>query len=329
MRYLSLVLVTFLLICSCERDNTTNTNNYFLNIPEGFPHPYIPEDNQFTQERVALGKRLFYDPILSSDSTISCASCHKQELAFADDKAISPGVENRFGFRNSMSLTNVVYHDFFLREGGVPTLEMQVLAPIQDHNEMSFNILNVAQRLNNDSTYVQSSLKAYNRNPDSYVITRAIAAFERTLISGNSSYDRGFLNLSEKRGETLFFSEKLACASCHGSFLFTNQGIDNNGLYMDYADSGRYRLTYLTEDIGRFKVPTLRNIAETAPYMHDGSLADLSSVIDHYASGGKNHPNKNPIIQGFAISESEKMDLINFLKSLSDQQFLTNPEFQP
>lgn len=324
--WLFLIIVS---LSSCERDGLISQGPFKLDIPKNFPAPYIPEDNTLTWERIELGKRLFYDPILSIDSTISCASCHKQEFAFADNQAITAGVEDRLGFRNSMSLTNVAYHDFFLREGGVPSLEMQVLAPIQDHNEMSFNINKVAERLNNDSSYIKASMMAYDRVPDYYVITRAIAAFERTLISGNSKYDHDLLNTSEKRGEALFFSEELACASCHGTFLFTNQGIENNGLYQDYTDPGRYRLTNLPEDIGRFKVPTLRNIAETSPYMHDGSLSDLSSVIDHYASGGKDHPNKNPLISGFDISNSEKVDLINFLKSLSDQQFLTDTKFQP
>jgi len=327
MRNLLYILFLFLL-SSCESDKPIAEGSFRLSVPIGFPAPTIPEDNELTWERIELGKKLFFDPILSIDSTISCGSCHKQEFAFADNLAITPGVEDRLGFRNTMSLVNVAYHDFFLREGGVPTLEMQILAPIQDHNEMSFNIVAIAEKLNLDSTYVKASLEAYNRTPDPYVITRAIASFERTMLSGNSNYDNILLNESERKGKDLFFSNELACSSCHGTFLFTNQGIENNGLYENYEDSGRYRLTHLQEDIGKFKVPTLRNIELTAPYMHNGSMETLSDVIDHYASGGKTHFNQSNLITGFTISEIEKMDLINFLKSLTDEEFTHNSFFE-
>lgn len=322
------ILAILVIFSSCERDRVVDNETFRLSIPNGFPSPTIPEDNKLTWERIELGKKLFFDPILSMDSTISCASCHKQEFAFADNLAITPGVQNRLGSRNSMSLTNVAYHDFFMREGGVPTLEMQVLVPIQDHNEMAFNIVSVAEKLNLDSNYVKASLQAYNRAPDPYVITRAIASFERTMLSGNSDYDKNLLNQSELNGKELFFSDRLACSSCHGSFLFTNQGLENNGLYEVYEDSGRYRLTYLQEDIGKFKVPALRNIELTAPYMHNGSLETLEQVIEHYAEGGKGHFNQSELITGFSISEEEKYNLISFLKSLTDEEFIQNSFFE-
>lgn len=327
MRYTPYILILFLIL-SCDRDKPIVPPSYKLEIPEGFPYPIIPEDNPLNWATLDLGKRLFFDPILSLDSTISCASCHKQEFAFADNLEVSPGVENRLGLRNSMSLANVAYYDLFLREGGVLTLEMQVLAPIHDHNEMAFNIISAAERMKNDSMYVKLSREAYNREPDAFVITRAIATFERTMISGNSQYDKNLLSESQQRGKELFFSNSLNCTSCHGTFLFTNQGIENNGLYENYEDSGRYRLTHLQEDIGKFKVPTLRNIELTAPYMHNGSMETLSDVIDHYASGGKTHFNQSDLITGFTISEIEKMDLINFLKSLTDEEFTHNSFFE-
>jgi len=317
---------TLLFFVSCEVDAPI-INHYNLEIPEGFPEINYPNDNLPNHERIALGKRLFFDPILSRDSTISCSSCHKQEYAFADNKIVSPGIEDRLGNRNSMSLSNVAYYDFFLREGGVPTLEMQVLAPIQDHNEMDFNIIPVAARMKLDSSYVTQSLKAYNREPDAFVITRAISAFERTLISGNSNYDQNRMTASERDGKALFFSDSLACSSCHGTFLFTNQGIENNGLYANYADSGRYRLTHLQEDIGKFKVPTLRNIELTAPYMHDGSIESLEEVISHYEVGGKGHFNQSPLIKGFNLTSNERDNLIAFLYSLSDEDFTQNTYF--
>ena len=318
---------TLLCFISCEVDSPI-INHYNLEIPNGFPEINYPNDNLPNHERIALGKRLFFDPILSRDSTISCGSCHFQEFAFADNKAVSPGVESKLGTRNSMSLVNLAYADFFLREGGVPTLEMQVLAPIQDHNEMDFNIIPVAERMKLIPSYIAQSLKAYNREPDAFVITRALAAFERTLISGNSNYDKNRMTASERDGKALFFSDSLACSTCHGTFLFTNQGIENNGLYAQYPDSGRYILTHLQEDIGKFKVPTLRNIELTAPYMHDGSILNLEEVISHYASGGKSHFNQSSLVTEFTLTNVEKANLIAFLYSLTDDEFIANSNFE-
>ena len=323
-----LLIFLILLFISCGKERANQNEFFQLDIPQGFPDPIIPEDNQLTYERIELGKRLFYDPILSKDGTISCESCHKQEFAFADNVAISAGVEGRLGFRNSVSLANMAYQDALMREGGVPTLEMQVLVPIQDHNEMDFNIRSVAERLNLDSTYVNASIRAYNRIPDAFVITRALASFQRTMLSGNSDYDYNLLNEKEKNGKELFFSDELACSSCHGTFLFTNQKIENNGLYEVFEDSGKYRLTHLQDDIGKFKVPSLRNIELTAPYMHNGSISTLEEVIEHYASGGKNHFNKSELISGFNITDEEKDNLISFLKSLTDNNFTNNTFFK-
>ena len=318
---------TLLCFISCEVDSPI-INHYNLEIPNGFPEINYPNDNLPNHERIALGKRLFFDPILSRDSSISCGSCHFQEFAFADNKAVSPGVESKLGTRNSMSLVNLAYADFFLREGGVPTLEMQVLAPIQDHNEMDFNIIPVAERMKLIPSYIAQSLKAYNREPDAFVITRALAAFERTLISGNSNYDKNRMTASERDGKALFFSDSLVCSTCHGTFLFTNQGIENNGLYAQYPDSGRYILTHLQEDIGKFKVPTLRNIELTAPYMHDGSILNLEEVISHYASGGKSHFNQSSLVTEFTLTNVEKANLIAFLYSLTDDEFIANSNFE-
>lgn len=327
MRKLSILLIS-IIFGACENDPPLFHSSFELNVPNGFPEPKIPSDNPMLLESFELGKRLFYDPILSLDSTISCGSCHKQAYAFADNVAVSPGVEQRQGTRNSMSLANVAYYDFFMREGGVPSLEMQVLAPIEEHSEMGFNIVLAAERLQADSTYVAQSKLAYNRTPDPFVITRAIACFERSLLSGNSRYDQHLLNETELRGKALFYSDSLACSSCHGSFLFTNQSFENNGLYTNYVDSGKYRLTYNEADIGVFKVPTLRNIEYTAPYMHDGSINTLPEVISHYASGGKQHFNQSTLIQGFELNTQEEADLIEFLKSLSDESFLQNKLFE-
>ncbi len=329
-----------LLISACRKEEQAaivvpETDEYELRIPAGFPRPDMPADNALTTSRVALGRLLFYDPVLSADSTRSCASCHAPQLAFADSTAVSVGIAGRAGTRNTPTLANVGYQRKLLREGGIPTLEMQILVPIQEHDEFDFNIVLVADRLQRMPKYVEMAQKAYGREPDAFVITRAIAAFERTLLSGNSSFDQWFfqhkntaVGESVKRGYGLFQSERLGCGKCHDGFLFTNQDFTNNGLYEVYADSGRIRLTGLESDRAVFKVPSLRNVALTAPYMHDGSLPTLEAVIDHYQTGGKAHPNKSQILQPFALTAAEKADLRAFLGSLTDGEFITNPAFR-
>jgi cytochrome c peroxidase len=297
-----------------------------LQTPVGFPYPEIPEDNQPTKNRIALGKKLFFDPILSRDSTISCSSCHHVDKKMTDGLPVSNGIEGRQTLRNAMTVLNVAYQPNMFWDGGSPTLETQVVAPIESHVEMDFNVLKVVERLKNHSEYPALFLKAYGLDPSPYTLTRAIANFERTLFTGNSRYDdyqykniTTALNTSEKRGLDLFFSEKAECFHCHGGFNFTDFSFRNNGLYEVYADSGRARITALQSDVGKFKVPSLRNVALTAPYMHDGSLATLEQVIDHYNSGGKPHINKSFLIQPLNLSDQEKTDLINFLKTLTDQ----------
>ncbi len=327
-------ILALTLLFACEKELTEPTAEPLLAVPEGFPAPDFPEGNELTPERWALGKRLFFDPVLSSDSTVSCASCHLPEHAFTDGKQFSEGVEGRLGTRNAPTLANVAYHPYYTREGGVPTLEMQILVPIQEHAEFDFNILLIAERLNQDSSYVQLSRQAYDREPDAFVITRSIGCFERTMLSGGSRYDE-FLNgknsvlmAAEKRGKDLFFSEKLACSQCHGGFNFTNYAFENNGLYEDYPDPGRFRLTGDEADRALFKVPTLRNVGVTAPYMHDGSLPTLEAVVEHYNSGGKNHTHKSQLIKPLNLTTNEKSDLIAFLKALTDDDFLNNPKFR-
>lgn len=306
-----------------------------LVVPPGFPTPAFPDGNELTPARWALGKKLFYDPVMSSDSTLSCVSCHHAAQAFSDTVAFSPGVAGRPGTRNAPTLANIGYHPYFTREGGVPTLEMQILVPIQEHNEFDFNILLIAERLLRDTAYIRMSQEAYGRNPDAFVITRSIACFERTLVSGQSRYDQYFfqgknetLTAAEKRGMDLFFSEKTDCSQCHTGFNFTNYAFENNGLYTDYPDPGRFRLTELESDRARFKVPTLRNAALTAPYMHDGSLPTLEAVVEHYNTGGQSHPNKSTLVRPLALTAAEKADLLAFLRSLTDEAFVNNPKFR-
>ncbi len=323
---------------SCQKETHPDESSEvkLLSIPEGFPEMPFPADNEFSEIRWKLGKKLFYDPILSIDGSLSCASCHKPQLAFADDKALSPGVMKRPGVRNAPSLANIGYHPYFLREGSVPTLEMQVLVPIQEENEFAHNIVDIAAQLQEDETYVRMSEEAYGRKPDPYVITRALATFQRSLISGHSAYDQFYyqgktqaLSESEKRGMELFFSTKTQCGNCHGGFNFTDYTFQNNGLDTVYDDIGRKRLTGKPEDESLFKVPSLRNVGLTAPYMHDGRFATLEEVIEHYNSGGAKHLNKSAIIKPLNLSQADKQDLLNFLNSLTDFEFSANPIFYP
>ncbi len=307
---------------------------YQLNIPQGFPEPILQEGNPLTVSSVELGKRLFYDTVLSRDSSVSCATCHLPELAFTDGLQKSIGIKNRRVSRNAPSLANVVYQtEGILLDKGVPTLEMQIIVPVQEHSEFDFDLKLITERLKKNTMYVQLAKDAYGQEPNPYVITRAIANFERTLISGNSKYDQFIngdstaLNHSEQQGMRLF-TNKLNCTACHSGFLFTDFSLKNNGLYENAypLDSGRMRITHVEKDRDLFKVPSLRNVEVTSPYMHDGSIASLEEIIEHYSKGGQVHPNKSQFIKPFEISTSEKQDLIAFLKSLTDEEFLKKEE---
>jgi len=329
-----LPFISLLLLLACEMQPEMNIHEELAVVPKGFPDIIYPADNELTPERWSLGKRLFFDPILSSDLSISCASCHNPDLAFTDGRQFSKGVGARIGTRNAPSLANVAYHPYLLREGGVPTLEMQILVPIQEHAEFDFNILLIADRMKEDSTYVRASQEAYGRDPDPFVITRAISTFERTIISGNSRYDHFIngdsesLSVAEQRGRDLFFNDRLACSRCHGGFNFTNYTFENNGLYTDYTDPGRFRVTGEEADRALFKVPSLRNVDVTSPYMHDGSLATLEEVVEHYNSGGRNHPHKSNLIKPLYLTALEQADLVAFLKTLTDYSFLADEKFR-
>lgn len=302
-------------------------------VPGNFPEVIHPSGNELTVDRWKLGKKLFFDPVLSRDSSISCASCHAPQFAFSDTVGMSIGVEGRLGIRNAPSLANVAYHPYLTRDGSVSSLEQQVLVPIQDHVEFDFNIVKIEDRLLKDSAYNSMSRIAYGTYPSSFVITSALACFERTLISGKSSFDdyvagnRSALNEHQINGMNLFFG-KAGCSECHSGFNFTNYEILNNGLYLSYADSGKMRVTLKEEDRAKFKVPTLRNVLLTAPYMHDGSLSTIEEVVDHYSDGIQPHRNKAKGLKKLLLTEKEKSELKTFLESLTDSSFCSNPLFK-
>jgi cytochrome c peroxidase len=297
-----------------------------LEVPTGFPYPDIPADNQPTLNRIQLGEKLFFDPILSRDSSKSCASCHHTDKKFTDGLALSIGIDENLTLRNSMTILNTAYQPYFFWDGGVPTLEQQVIAPIENPLEMDFDVNLVVERLKMHPEYPALFESAYDLPPSPYTLVRAIANYERTLLTKKSRYDdylydnnTSALSPSEINGMNIFFGERGECFHCHGEYNFTDYSFKNNGLYLMYPDSGRARITTLTSDVGKFKVPSLRNIALTAPYMHDGSLATLEAVIEHYNSGGKPHPNKSGLIQPLNLTAQEKQDIVNFLKALSDK----------
>jgi cytochrome c peroxidase len=334
-RCCGLIIALSAFVSCSDEDIIQPTDNYrLMEIPEGFPPVIFPEDNEFTIQRWNLGKLLFNDKALSRNNNISCASCHKSELAFSDNVSFSNGTHNSSGKSNAPSLSNIAYHPYFTRAGGVPTLEMQVLVPAQEHDEFDFNLVDLTLKLRKEGQYNAMSQDAYGRIIDAYVITHAIANYERSFISGNSAYDKfrqgnnNALTPEQIRGMYLFFSRKTSCSSCHSAFNFTDYSFANNGLYEIYADSGRMRLTHLESDRALFKVPSLRNVEYTAPYMHDGSFNTLEDVVEHYNSGGENHINKSIHIKPLNLTNTEKRELVEFLKSLSDKEFVTAQIFK-
>lgn len=310
-------LVVFIVLASCAPEPSSD----LLSELATWPQMEFPTDNEPDAQKIVLGERLFFDPIVSIDSSISCASCHKEVYGFADDVAISPGVEDRLGKRNSPSLWNVGYQPYFMREGGVPTLEMQVLVPVQEHSEMAFNMVLLAQRLNANTAYKNDFLEAFGDSASAFTITRALAQYERTLIQEPTAFDEyvkgdnGALSVAAKKGFELFYG-KAGCDHCHSGPLMTNFGFYNNGTQIGPDDYGRAELTLDSADFYLFKVPSLRKVALTAPYMHDGSLASLRDVLEQYNQGGVGHDYTSDGIEPLNLNESELVALEEFLSSL-------------
>lgn len=278
-------------------------------------------------EIVELGKAFFFDKRFSSDSTISCASCHIPKFAFADTVSISPGVAGRLGFRNAPSILNLQNAPTFMFDAHIPTLEMQAIAPIQDSNEMGMKMGDLIRRLNKDEDYVDLAQKLFNRELDAWVITRSLATFQKTLVSNSSKFDQynkgntNALSVDEIAGWKLF-SERLYCTKCHVPPNFTNYSPVCNGVDSLYTnDQGRYRVTGDSSDIGKFKTPSLRNIMLTAPYMHDGRFEDIDQVLQHYMKGGLKSMNQHEVIQEFSLNQKELSQIKQFLTSLTDTSY--------
>ena len=318
---IKLVLV-MLAMSACARPDPV-PEELSLGVPVGFDPIPVPPHNRLTEAKVRLGRRLFFDPILSADSTISCATCHIPKILFSDGKPVSQGLNGRLGTRNAPSLINVAYQKLFFWDGGSITLEHQVFGPLQSSDEMGLDLASVLSRLKSDLAYREAFDDVFDEPPSLLGLTQALGAYQRTLRSGGARYDSynggntEALSGSEKRGLALF-EGKAGCARCHHGFLFTSLEFENNGLYVAGDDSGRARITGLREDYGMFKVPSLRNVAQTAPYMHDGRLPTLSSVIEHYDQGGNSVFGKSELIKPLNLNQRERADLEAFLHSLTD-----------
>jgi len=316
----------FALAFSCQQKNSHKPTIVKVDLPDYFPPIPLPDDNPLSREKIELGKKLFFDPILSRHKDLSCSSCHLPALAFTDGKVKSINVGGEPTLRNAPSLLNIAYHPYFFMDGGNPTLESQLIAPIENPLEMDLPFPEAVNRVASDSEYIFLFKKVFDTTVSPFTLSRAIAAYERSLLSYNSPFDQyhyqkkeNALSEKAKAGFKLFKSEEFACSSCHSGVLFTDFKFRNNGLKDNYEDDpGRGRITLKDEDIGKFKTPSLRNVALTAPYMHDGSLKTLDEVLMHYASGGSKHTNKDSLIKGFELTETDKELLIEFLKSLND-----------
>lgn len=342
-------LFFFCLNCSNEAVDGYAPTPLTLEIPQLFSDhiiaPVIPNDNPQTVEGVALGKKLFFDTILSADGTQSCFSCHSPENAFTDNTATSNGVDGNFGTRNSMPLFNLAwnYNERFTWDGKELSLERQALEPVQNPIELHSNWDDVVDRLQLHSAYPKLFQKAFNTNTiTKALVAKAIAQFERTLISANSKFDKytlgeTSLTVQELNGLDLFLREdKGDCFHCHGNPnnpLWTDNAFHNNGLDATFTDLGLGGVTGDPNDNGKFRTPSLRNLAFTAPYMHDGRFATIDAVINHYSEGLQNSTTIDPLMKkvdegGVQLTLQEKADLKAFLLTLTDTSFTTNPNFQ-
>lgn len=345
-QYLRYFLPIFLLLFlgySCDKNpvNPDGTTPYKLNLPSNMPSMPIPADNPLTVEGVALGKKLFYDPILSGDNTQSCGSCHRQHYAFVDSTLkFSVGIDKIQGKRNIMPLFNLAWGKGFFWDGGAANMESQVIGPIQNPVEMHESLVNVDAKLKAHPEYPALFKKAFGKDTITIpLLMKAIAQFERTLVSASSRYDKyargeagGTLSDQEIRGMNIFQDhEKGDCNHCHvlGS-TFTDFEYRNTGLDSIAIDSGRARITLKPIDLGKFKTPSLRNIEFTAPYMHDGRFATLEECVNHYNVGFHYASNLDGNLVGMVkgrMSAQDVQDLVAFLKTLSDYEFIADSRF--
>lgn len=334
------IIVLFFL--SCRKDpeiiapSATNESAYAPVIPQGWPQPiYNFENNTVTEAGFTLGRHLFYEPLLSEDTTVSCGSCHQQVFAFTNGPGhpVSHGVHDLLGKRTSPPVFNMNWHSKIMWDGGIQNLENQPLGPIQNPVEMNLPIVDALNRIAASPKYKQLFKNAYGDTVvTSQRFLKAFAQFMGLMVSYNSKYDKvkkGDDNFtsSESSGYTVY---KNKCASCHAEPLFSDYGFRNNGLPLTPAqDSGRWRITHDPSDIFKFKTPSLRNLGFTAGYMHDGRFNTLDEVLNHYATGIVSTPNLDPQLSGgIQLTQQERSDLLSFLATLNDYKFISNPRFK-
>lgn len=349
-----LTIVSIVVFTSCNDNGIEATTPYVptplpLEVPQLFADklipPVIPINNPQTVEGVSLGRKLFFDPILSGDGSQSCADCHSPENAFTDSDRFSEGIDGNLGPRNSMTIFNLAwnYDERFFWDGRTFSIENQALVPVKDPNEMHNTWINAMASLQGHADYPNLFYEAFGTTTiDSILVTKALAQFERTLISGNSRFDKhlngeDILTDSELNGFNVFMDEtKGDCFHCHGNAnnpLWTDNIFHNNGLDAAFDDLGLGTFTGDPADNGKFKSPSLRNLKFSAPYMHDGRFATLDEVINHYSEGLVNSPTIDPLMKSIAnggvqLSDEDIIDLKAFLLSLSDDEFINNPDFQ-
>ncbi|MEM7185832.1 MAG: cytochrome c peroxidase [Bacteroidota bacterium] len=347
--------IAALFTLSCNTDSVTVGNSGYVATPvdlqvpqlfvERIPPPVIPDDNPMTEEGIALGKKLFFDPALSLDGTQACADCHRPENAFTDPRRFSVGIDGSLGTRNSMPLQNLAfnYSEKFNWDGSALTLESQIFEPVTNPIEMNNTWPNVENTLQESAEYPEMFERAFGTSViDSSNVTKAIAQFIRTLISGNSKFDQFLLGqveltASEANGLEVFLDEGRGdCFHCHGlpaNPLWTDNGFHNNGLDATFTDRGLGGFTGDPREFGLFKSGSLRNLAFTAPYMHDGRFETIEEVINHYSEGLVFSKTIDPLMKkvaegGVQLSEEDKIDLKAFLLTLSDPSFVNNPDFR-
>lgn len=353
MKYLILFLVAILTLWACKKDKAVfESTPYQIEKPSHFPEMVIPADNPMSYEGIELGRKLFYDKLLSIDNSLACASCHHQENAFSDPNQFSKGVYDSIGDRNSMALINLGWQKFFFWDGRAKTLEEQILGPVPNPVEMHLTWEEATLKLRSNQAYTNDFYRVFKtKEITKELVSKAIAQFLRTLISANSKYDVMYkmiysmpLNSKEQTISAQITAEEWAgydlfkslngadCFHCHNGPLMQIEKYSNNGLDASPIDFGRENVTKSPSDRGKFKVPTLRNIALTAPYMHDGRFATLDEVIEHYSTGIHQSPTIDPLIEyafqgGVQLDAQQKTLLKAFLNTLTDFEFVTNPKF--
>lgn len=337
------VLFSFLIMavfsaCQKEREEPEFT----LRLPPHFPQPvYNLQSNPFTKEGFLLGKMLFFDGILSRDGSISCASCHIPESAFTQHgHDLSHGIDDLLGRRNSLPTFNLLWHTSFMWDGGIHNLDFSGFNAISSPVEMDESLENVVNKLRNNPKYVQAFEKAFpGRGINAVTLGQALSQYMMRLISAGSRYDayvlgnKNALNDAEIAGLQLV---RTKCSPCHSGELFTDHSFRNNGLSATHqSDSGHYEITLNPDHVGKFKVPTLRNLSYTAPYMHDGRFYTLDEVLNHYSNGMQQSPTIDPLFKlpsgqlGIPLTYTEKQQIMAFLKALDDEQFVRNRLFKP